>query len=471
MKKIICTLFLAHALIKANDDLYPKPPITSRTFMYVRPIFQNIALERPLWGRELFYLKHKFACQATGFYQKAFDTSEILKFFMPEFEEPTLEVSANPYTGNVNPHWLQLPSNFSGTLTFNPTYSSGGLRIDGRFALGSIADIPFFRHIWFGFSLPFTMNKQNINLEQSNVENPGPSTNTVYDILTAFDNPDWNFYKIAHRPAVKRLSEIRLAYGTSIYATDRAHAVTYAGLSIPTYKKPKDQYMFEPQIGFDYHLGIIWGFNLELPINRENDSYQVTLRADLENTYLLKGHRYRTFDLLNKQWSRFLLFRSQYEPADITIPGVNILSLDAMVAPHSLVDFAFGFRLLTGNIQSEFGYAMWAHGGEKVRLDKPFQEIYGIAGSSPLTSASNSTIKTVAANDASFTVVKVTDIDLQSGTMPAVWVHRIYGHCGYTMRGEPRDFFAGAGLFVEIPQQRRRSLAMYGVHVKAGFGF
>ena len=470
MKKIALLLLVTIVPLSAEDDLLPKPLLASRTSMFIHPIFQNIAMDKSLWHTALFHKEHKTAFQVTGFYQEAFRTEHIDQFFLPA-NRTQLYVNSTTLNRDVNPLWIGLPENFEGYLNIAPSYHSCGFRVEARHMIGDLFNLPFLKNVWFAMSMPFTVNKQNLNLTQSAVQNAGSTDNAVYDIVTAFDNPAWNFDKIQHRPAKKALAEFRFGYGTTIYSNGRAHAVTFTSISVPTHKKPTNEYLFDTQIGNDGHLGVMWGLSLQLPINRESDSYQVNLHIDLENTYLMKNHRYRTFDLKGKEWSRFLLFRSKLEPLNVTIPGVNVMTQRVMVAPHSTTDFAFGIRTSCNGIEGEVGYGIWAHGGDKVRFTEQFEEIYGIAGSAPLKSASTSTIATVAADDATFTPIQLSDFNLHSGSMPAVMVHRAYGTLGYAHRGEKYDVLFGGGFFAEAPHQKSKAFMIWGTHFKAGLGF
>ncbi len=470
MKKIVLSLLITTTILHCEDDLLPKTPIASRTSMFLHPIFQNNAMDKSLWHTAWLHKEHKTALQVTGFYQQAFHTEHIQQFFLPEFRTK-LRVNQTALNRDINPAWIGLPASFDGYLTIAPSYHSSGFRMEARHMIGDLFNFPFLKNIYLTASGVFTVNKQEINLAQSDVQNAGSSSSPVYDILTAFNNPTWNFDKMAPRPAKKALAELRFGYGTTIFTSGRAHAITFTSISIPTYKKPTNEYLFDTQIGHDGHLGVMWGLSMQLPVNRESDSYQVNLHIDLENTYLMKDHRYRTFDLKGKEWSRFLLLRANNQPFDITIPGVNILTQRVMVAPHHTTDFTFGIRTSTNDMEFDFGYAIWAHGGDKVRFTEPWQNIYGIAGSFTLQTASTSTIATTGPDDATFTPILISDLNIDSGSMPAVMVHRAFGTVGYAHRGEKYDAFIGGGVFAEAPHQKAKAPMIWGTHVKAGFGF
>ena len=467
MKKIASLVCFVTLSLNADPN-----PISAHSFLYVHPAgFQNIALEQSLWHIPLFHKEIKSAVQVTGFYQDSFHTEKLSQFFMPLFR-PVVRVNATALDRDVNPFWLQLPNTFDGYMTLTPEFHSYGVRLEARHMIKEFIPISFLENSWVFVSAPVVVVKQNLSLQQYNVQNSGPTVNPdVYDITTAFDNPLWEYSKITERPSQTALGEIRIGYGTTFYSNGRAHAATYASASIPTYKKQKFHYMFENQIGNKHHFGVLWGLSLQLPINRETDWYQVNLHADLENTFLLRNHQHRTFDLHYKQWSRFLLMRSKYEGGDVTVPGVNVLTLDVRVSPHSIIDFAAGVRVTAYDFEIDCGYGLWAFAGERIRYTKDWVETYGIAGSVPLTTSSESTIATIAANDLVFVPIKLSDIDFCSAQMPPVLVNKFYTMIGYTHRGLKHDIICGAGGFIELPHNKTKEFSLWGAQVKAGVSF
>lgn len=451
-------------------EMYGRTATSSQTFMFVHPVFQNLALDKALWHTALFDKEKRTAVQVTSFYQKAFDADHINQFFLPSAKD-RVRVNMSESTRDILPVWLGLPSSFDGYATFAPTYHSCGCRIEARRMIGDLLPLPFLKNFWLSASIPFVVTKQNLNLGQESVENAAATTNTVYDILTAFKNPDWNYGKIDVRDAKKTIPEIRFGYGSTIFSRGQAYAVTYSSLSIPLHKPQPNEYLFDNQIGHNGHIGLMWGLSMQLPINNETDSYQVNLHADLENTFLFQGHEYRTFDLYGKEWSRYLLFREKDQVLDVTIPGVNVLTQKVMVDPHHTVDLAAGIRVNAKSLEFDFGYGLWGHGGDRITFTQTWHEKYGIAGSLANTTASESTATTIGSDDITFTPVKLKDLDITSAQMPGVVVHKLFASCGYARRGEKYDLTLGGGGFMEMPHQREKAFSIWGIHVKGGVGF
>src|SRR5439155_3342437 len=144
-----------------------------------------------------------------------------------------------------------------------------------------------------------------------------------------------------------QLAEIRITLESSYLAKDHFLLAYHSALSIPTARKQNPQFLFDPVVGYNRHIAFIGGVDIQFLLNNDADSYAFCYFIGLENTFLVKNRQCRTFDLKNKKWSRFLLFNCSEGKPNATIPGVNILTLEATVRPYCLVDFTTGWRVQT----------------------------------------------------------------------------------------------------------------------------
>ena len=212
---------------------------------------------------------------------------------------------------------------------------------------------------------------------------------------------------------------------------------------------------------------------MQLPLSREDETFQASLTLNLENSWLFRNYQYRTFDLIDKEWSRYLLMRLKDQTTNTTTPGVNVLTHKVRVSPHNTMDFSTTFRGNYDIFEVELGYGAWAHGGDTIRITSksPWVAQYGIAGTTTNTSASGSTIITKASNDTTFTTIKETDLDLTSGAMPQNLVHKIHGSFGCAIKHHITDGNFGVGAFVELPNNSTKALSTWGIWVKLGGAF
>src|SRR5207244_8999669 len=92
----------------------------------------------------------------------------------------------------------------------------------------------------------------------------------------------------------------------------------------------------------------------------------------------------RTFDLVNKPWSRYMQYNRKNGPPNENIPGVNVLTLKTRVKPFGLFDFTMGMRVKTLHFEYELGYNIWGHAQEQLYLREEFisqcRPEFGIAG-------------------------------------------------------------------------------------------
>ncbi len=448
---------------------------TSQTYLFIAPIFTTLPARINSWQDSWFDLGKNTAFQVNTQYRRSHDSSKMKRhFLMANRDALTIRGSANTSTSpvtDVRADWLGLPTTFQGTFTVKPEHEQFCMSVSARQSF-TIKDVSFLERMWGFVELPLVWTRNDLNFAQEAVTNAGATTATVYDIETAFNNPAWNYQKIkTTRDSKINLGEVRIGFGKTFISDGRAHLISYSAISIPTTKKQNNEYIFSPHVGLNGHFAMITGVSIQLPITRKADTNTTSLYLDFENTYMIRNSQYRTFDLKDKEWSRFLLFREKDQVTNTTVPGVNVLTQKARISPYSLVNVAAGLRFYVGAGEGEIGFGVHGHNQERIRLNNTWQEIYGIAGSTTNTSASASTIKTLGADDAAFTPVKETDIDLNSAASPATLVYR--GHVAFGMHGrdESANALSSIGMFIEIPSNKTKAFSQWGLWAKLGAAF
>lgn len=472
MKKYLITLLALVSPLEATmDTLVTHEIVNARSFLWTRPGYQQLALHQALWHNPLLDISRKGAFLVAPFYQKSVKPQDIKTFFLPP-DTPTVKVSNTALDRDMLAFWLGLPDDFSGNFTFAPRQQQAGFLVEFRYMIGDFLDIPFLENSWIDIQAPITEVKNNMNLTQWNVQNAAPDTTPVNNIITAFDNPAWQYSKINGQSKKIGLSELRLAVGTTFFSTGRSYAATYSAISIPTSSKYNGEYMFSPQIGYNGHFGIIWGLLLEVPLTRPGCKDKLSFQLSLENNWTIRNHQYRTIDIQGKPWSRFLLFRKQYQAEDVLIPGVNVMTQKVRVSPHSVLEFSAGLRgTLENGFQGEIGYNLWGFGGDSIKLTSSWTGEYGIAGTLPNTTANNSTLRYRAPNDATFRPILLTELDLTTATMPSALIQRFYASIGFIKKSTRVDGIFGLGGSMDIPQNKTKALTTWNLWFTAGGGF
>jgi len=433
--------------------------VSSQSFLFTRPVFQNIAARMSFWHSSFFDTRKNSAFRATPIYQKTFKPDDMLQYFGMKYKN-SIRISNNVLNGDVRPQWLGLPGNFDGTFNIRPEQTQFGLDLIFRKTFPKLFDLDFFDRWWIYMTAPVVMVENNMNFSQSDVTNPGPLNAPVRDVVTAFQNPDWNYLKIRTGSETKtRLGQFQVGMGKTFISEDVAHLTTYSGLSIPTYHSTKNKYMFEEQPGFNGHAGFIWGVSTQFPLTHVDRHCVTCFFLNFENTYLIRNHQFRTVELMNKEWSRYMMFRKFGEPAE---PGVNVLTRKVRCSPYNYMDFTAGFRFDLKTVEAEIGFGAWGHGEERIMLVDEWDPIYAIAGTGLNDSASQSTIKTQAPNDFVFTPVQHSQIDLISPAQPGTLLWRTHLAIGSKKRGETGDAFFGLGVFIEVPHNKTTYFNQWG---------
>jgi hypothetical protein len=289
--------------------------------------------------------------------------------------------------------------------------------------------------------------------------------------------------KIVNNQARCALAEINVKLGRT-YLFDDYFLVSYHSLMrLPTGNHQDPEYLFFPVVGNNGHVGIGAGVDFQLLLNRDVSQFAACFFLSLESTFFIKNNQTRTFDLLGRPWSRYLLLTNIDGPRGNTTPGVNVLTRDVKVHLYNTVDFVMGWRFKTDRYELEFGYSIWGHGDEQLYLRCPFKDVWGIAGCvtdcatdefipGPLTpvTASGSTIEFRAPNDEIFIPILESDLDLNSGAAQAAFNNQFHFSAGMIHKGKRMDGCFGVGIFFDFPH-RNTSLPMVGGWAKVGSSF
>lgn len=457
----------------------------AQSFMFTRPVMHNLAMQQAIWHNHIYNKEGNLlaSVQVVPFFQKTIcDTDHVNRaatYFLPDCKSSIFIAGDQVVltsTRDIRAEWLALPANFSGKLSLDPQQQQYGACIEYHQDIRKFLDKKFFKHFWLSIAIPFVVVKNDINIQQSDILNPGTTTPT--NILEAFNRASWKFSRINGGFKKSGLAEIRLKIGSALYAKNDFEVNLYQQLSIPTSSKQNATYMFSPYLGNNKHVGVGTGVNFQIPITRRDADAPMLFFLNIEHLYLFSNKQFRTFDLMSKALSRFLLLNSR-DSTQVNVPGVNVLTRRVKVKPDSFVDLSTGFRWKGDWFESELGYNLWAHGNERIRLlktvckdckEEVVLEDFGIAGTAAGTSASGSTITTRAANDAAFVNIRDTDLDLTSAGAREAITHRIHGALGVSHRGERIDGFFNLGAFYEHPQNNA-ALRQWGAWGKIGISF
>lgn len=485
MKKILLLFFVCLMIVQQNlpqasvalndqcvDQFFRCDPIcddfTSQSFMYTRPVYRNIAAQQAnFWHDAVFEKPGCFfgSFQGLFIYQQSFNHKAAARYFLLNHKSTIAikgDAAPDSIHRDVRAEWLELPADFDGTLSLDPHQTQWGLWFEYNQDLKRFFCHRFFEPWWIAIAFPlqFVENKLRPSGTPAAVE--------------AVNRDNLAFGKIDGRRKKFGLGEVNLKLGTTFMARDGFQIAAYSGIVIPTGRGQSARFMFDPFIGNNGYFGIIQGAQFQFPLICATECSNLALFFNIENIYFVRNFQQRTFDLFRKPWTRFILLNKN--DGTTNIPAVNVFTRNVKVRPFNMVDLSVGFRYQTNYIEAEVGYDLWAHGDERLTLDCDFPEgQYGIAGTLPNTTASASTIATVAPNDMSggspvFVGITSIDIDMLSASMREVYTNRVHGALGTQWCSESITIFGGVGGYAEFPN-KNSALNNWGIWAKIGATF
>lgn len=214
----------------------------------------------------------------------------------------------------------------------------------------------------------------------------------------------------------------------------------YSGVELPTHTTTSTPYLFYPLIGNNGNIGLILGCDMRSYFY-DNDTHSIGILCEFENHYLFYKTVDRVFDLfqqndryfsldavnsINKPWSRYLPSYNFKINNENSIPINNATNLPTRLHECNNCDLSLGFIYHYNTSYNldyylSLGYNLWISQPEYIELQdriypQQYQNFYnqGIAGSTPKTTSSQSTIENQAPNDTVLTHCTINDLDYSS---------------------------------------------------------
>lgn len=470
---ILCMLCVTQTYAETHD-------LFSRSFTQLRPAYDLIEVFHHLVDPLQYDQAQSGTPQAYFVYQHSRDNdlsqSKFARYFLIYGKNQLLVAGDNSPRKcfrDIRAEWLGLNSDFSGYLSICPEHRQYGGVFSYHQNLDKIIDHGFFEQTFVSVTMPVINVMTNLHLDQAGVQNPG--SQFPRDILEAFAQPSWLYDKIAGPREKTAIADITFRFGRVFMNENDNWIVYYTGLVIPAAPKPDPEFLYNAYVGQRYHVGFNGGLNMQVRLNRSECGPLWAWFVMLDGTFLFKNTQYRTLDLFNSQWSRFMLMTKECTPG-VATPGVNVLTRQMHVRPYGVYNFASGFRFKNNWYEIEIGYNMWGHPQEFLKLEDRFVTDYGIMGVvDPMDptkgkSASRSTIRNQADNDAEFVTIKESDIDIYSGSAGSALNHTFLLGFGIHENASFAQFTFGGGLYTEIAHMNR-PVPSWGGWLKMGASF
>jgi hypothetical protein len=318
---------------------------------------------------------------------------------------------------------------------------------------------------------PIYNKKHTLRIKESikNYSDNFLQTNSIQSMKEALSNKHikynrWNFDNDGMNKT--NIGDIEFNILLNILASARCSTEAYLGIIIPTQglheeKKNKAHIIFEPTIGNGGHVGLQYGTNVTI-MNSENSERTLKFIISTNSTYLFANKQYRSFDLKDRPWSRYLPTYLNFKPYNATIGGtpvnttveplVNTLTLQSTISPNFSITSTAEIMYTKDWYNLSAGYSFYAQQSESVMIEDDYQTITLKSGNpSALDNVinPNRTINmrfvnedlTITTSDRSrsqyFTaIIKSSDIDKTSATHPGILTGSVFGKISFVLNEE-----------------------------------
>lgn len=356
----------------------------------------------------------------------------------------------------------QAQNTFKSTISLSPREWSVGLGLHyHQILMGKKSNHP----LWLSLSAPIVHVERDVRLKEVIANDGGGAAAPIVnaqplfgDMEDALHQKAWLYGKIDNHSHKKTgIGDIETKLGFVVAQTDYVLFDLAIGVIIPTSNKQKNHFMFEPQLGNGQHVGILGQADFFLLL-AENDkgSCRFAYQAALNVQYLFENTQKRSFDLIDKPWSRYVeMYASATQAAQFlalggqaanlrSTPGINLLTQDAKVRPGANVTWNNALTLNCCSWEFEVGYNFHAREAESVKLKHDWVESAAIKAANGL--AMTNPTRDITANLAlngdgvppnvlpenySDALLKQSDLNLKSAAHPSLVSHIVYGAMGY----------------------------------------
>ncbi len=329
---------------------------------------------------------------------------------------PFIQISGSQVANRDATDWLAdyfgLPTDFQSRITFDPKVSSIIFDISFYLGLDEWCD-----GLYFWIHAPVVYSRWKLNFSED-VLQPGtnsysagyfaPTSIPRSQLVTNFTsyasglgtptlganiffNPLESAKIVARSLSKTRLSDIQAVFGWNFLQGDDHHFGLCLRTSAPTGNRPEGEFLFEPIVGNAHHweLGLGLSCHYLLFVDECTDRY-VGFYGIANLTTLFGSRQKRTFDLVDKPMSRYMLTERLGTPVtnlfvnmtpgtaansvapslqfqNLYVPLANISTFDVNVRIAAQFDATAMIYIQWCNWDLDVGYNYWARTCEKIK--------------------------------------------------------------------------------------------------------
>lgn len=435
-------------------------------------------------------------------------------------------------TGEANhlAQWFLFNNNSKNSMTYAPNYDSTGATFSSdinslNFGVTStgivsfqpkiqnfIADIDLYMGwdqfvcgLWSRISLPINWTRWNMNLCDSNTDNPGSSTfptNLMTDGAAAAvpyanlkqawvgdktfgDATVMTSGRIDGAKSEVRVAGLKLELGYDFVRKDDRHFAASFLVVAPTGNTPKAEYLFEPISGANKQWEIGVDFNGHYNFwERAECNKSLGIHYDLALMGMTKHNQKRIFGLkaggqqtvldsevtavntapscatgAGASWLLLKQFDSNGVYQGVLTSAANILALDANIGSSFETNFGVLIKYIHNHFSFDVGYELYYRNAEKLNHRTAIAANYGIKGGLDVASestqtASLSTISVNANPDNSPVYLKDTDVCDCTALNPAYLSSKLFSFYEYSWNNCDWQPTVGVGYSFEWGNER-----------------
>lgn len=425
------------------------------------------------FGKTELLVKEGNEVQAGGFIPRDIDPSH--------FNIVTVQGQQNPELG------------FESRISICPEQSVFGIGLDWKQMFTCKDDGTM--GVWAELSFPITRVKNRIHLRERiirSAEQAGGLTNTnAYgsplqnapaNMTEAFRQNGFRFGRIDERKCDHLekwgVADVEVKLGYNFHESECSHVHSFVGIIIPTGTRPNAVDIFEPILGHNDHFGFMIGGTYGYECwQTECGLWRV--EADFASKYFLERCEVRSFDVRNKDWSRYMLvFANATDAANgVVSNGINVFTAPMEVSPRFTMNYntAIIYEKDSG-FSAELGYNFYARQAEKIclrnyRFQPQFVDATTLLEIDPArTIAHQWELEAPLAAATQYIPLAINDLDLRSAAHVAVITNTIYGGLNYDWELCEFPTFTNIGASYEFCANNA-GLNRWTVWGKLGFSF
>ena len=208
-------ILLFAVLAITNSLIASDPRKTSQTFMFTRPIEQNIGATTFIWDDVIAQEERgEIALRILPMFQKSITnckTTYTSRSIANQRYVLQAMLLIMPKTATFVLKWFGLPSSYQALFTLEPHQKQWGIMPTVNYHLKNLG-WAFLEHSWIEVSMPFVKVTNSLDINQNQAMLAGKPTSPEI-LLNAFNNPTFGFAAISnHKQCTFGVAELRCIY-------------------------------------------------------------------------------------------------------------------------------------------------------------------------------------------------------------------------------------------------------------------